>query len=68
MRYVTSDLVQWKGGEWIATADTIGARPGAGESPWRLFTKPGRDGERGEKGEPGKDGRDASPVLPGRGW
>lgn len=61
--YERGDAVSFGGSIWIAQKDTA-AKPGNGESSWRLAVKHGRDGrdgkdgDRGPEGPPGRPGRD----------
>jgi hypothetical protein len=58
--YAKASCVSWAGSTWIALKDTT-AKPGDGQSDWRLIVKRGGEGKqgmRGDKGLDGKDGRD----------
>jgi len=67
--YRKGDTVTYAGSLWFARADTS-AVPGAGETPWQLAAKRGRDGrdgkngERGPVGPQGRPGRDLTQMGP----
>lgn len=63
--YSKAACVSWAGSTWIALKDTT-AKPGDGQSDWRLIVKRGGEGKQGKDGRDGMDGKEGRPGKDGR--